>query len=195
MAIYQIERGQPQRRAAVAAALDGLELLSEETRDLVITAWVSVWVSSSHDELDAMPYSPDVPHVSLIRHVNEVCRTALDLARRSRTEWGHEVDHETFVPILLLHDIDKPLLYEFRDGGAGYTPLSKELPHGVIGAMLLRELGFDDLVVATVATHAMNAPFHGSTHEAFLLHYADLFSTDCILSEAGLTPFYQRHFV
>lgn len=193
MTFYAIERGEPERRRAVRATFDGLDLLSEETRERIVTAWVTVWVSSTHETLEAMPYSPDVEGFPLVLHVNEVLRTALDLARRAEAEWGRPYDTETLVPILLLHDIDKPLLYEQRDGAVVYSRLADELPHGVPGAMLLRELGFPDLVVATVATHAMNAPFHGKTHEAFLLHYADMFSTDRVLAESGLLPFYQRH--
>jgi len=194
MAIYRIETGQPQRRAAVRAAFDGLDLVGEDLREKIVTAWVSVWVSSTHDELDRMPYSPDLPDFPLIRHVNEVCRTGLDLARRAEIEWERPYGHDTLVPIFLLHDIDKPLIYETRGGEIDYAPLARQLPHGVIGAMLLRELGFDDHIVATVATHAVNAPFHGSTHEAYILHYADLFSSDRALADGGKTPFYQRHF-
>ena len=61
------------------------------------------------------------------------------------------------------------------------------------GAMLLKELGFPHLVVSTVATHASNAPFHGSSFEAYVLHYADFFATDHACMREGVTPFYQRH--
>ncbi len=193
MSFYTIERGRPDKRRAVETAFHGLDLVSAATRDRIVTAWVSSWTSSSHATLEEMPYSPDVQDFPLLSHVNEVIRTGLALADRAEQEWGRRVDPETFVPILVLHDIDKPLIFERRDGVVTFAPLWKQVPHGVIGAMLLRELGFDDLVVATVATHAMNAPFHGSTHEAYLLHYADLFSSDRALSDAGLTPFYQRH--
>ncbi|TDR94550.1 HD domain-containing protein [Enterovirga rhinocerotis] len=193
MAFFTIERGSPDKRRAVEAALHGLDLVSSETRERIVTAWVSAWSSSSHATLEEMPYSPDVDGFSLLSHVNEVVRTGLVLAGRAEQEWGRRVDPETFVPILVLHDIDKPLLFERRDGIVVFTPLSKQMAHGVVGAMLLRDLGFDDLVVATVSTHAMNAPFHGSTHEAYLLHYADLFSSDRAFADAGLTPFYQRH--
>lgn len=193
MTLYTIERGRADKRAAVAAWLHGLDLVAPDTRERIVTAWTSVWTSSTHAAIEDFPYSPMAPDFRLALHVNEVTRAGLDLARRAEAEWGARLDPEIFVPILILHDVDKPLLYLRQNGKVEYTQLYHELPHGVVGAMLLRELGFADQIVATVATHASNAPFHGSTMEAYLLHYADFFSTDHALMQAGTEPFYQRH--
>jgi hypothetical protein len=62
----------------------------------------------------------------------------------------------------------------------------------VIGAMILKELGFAHTVVSTVATHATNAPFHGRNLEAHVLHYADLFAADHAFRVMGETPLYLR---
>ncbi len=193
MAIYQIEHGDPDRREAVAGWLEGLELVSKPVREQVITAWVSAWKSSPFVSLDEMPFSAQAPGYPLRRHVNDVTRTGLDLARRTTAQWGEEIDYDVLVPILALHDVDKPLLFR-RDGDkVGYTPLAREIPHGVIGAMLIKDLDFPDKVVSTVATHSGNAPFHGRNLEAFLLHYADFFSADHVLLSEGGQPYYQRH--
>ncbi|HEY8610463.1 MAG TPA: hypothetical protein VIL69_04130, partial [Roseomonas sp.] len=84
------------------------------------------------------------------------------------------------------------LMYVREDGEVRGSALSRELPHGVPGAMLLREMGFPHRVVHTVATHAHNQPFHGTNAEAWILHYADFFATDRALLLAGTQPFYQR---
>ncbi|MFC0389030.1 HDIG domain-containing metalloprotein [Muricoccus vinaceus] len=193
MDLYRIERGDPARRQRVAGWLDGLDGISDATREAVVTAWVSSWVSSPFEALEDMPYSLIAPSYRLMDHVNEVTRAGLDLARRAARDWGRHTDPEVLVPILVLHDIDKPLLMMREEGVVRGSPLHAELPHGVLGAMMLRELGFPHLVVSTVATHATNAPFHGSTTEAWLLHYADLFATDHALMSTGGKPFYQRH--
>ena len=73
-----------------------------------------------------------------------------------------------------------------------HTPLCHELPHGVIGAMLLTELGFAHTVVSTVAAHATNTPLHGRNLEAHVLHYADLFAADHAFRTIGGTPLYLR---
>ncbi len=193
MSLYVIEDGPTDKRTAVERWLNGLDLVRPETRERIVTAWTTAWSSSTHETLEDLPYSVLAPDFRLALHVNEVTRTGLDLARRAEAEWGERVDPDVFVPILILHDVDKPLHYVRQNGELTYAPLARVLPHGVVGAMLLRELGFPDLVVATIATHAANAPFHGSTVEAYLLHYADFFSTDHALMRAGTEPFYQKH--
>ena len=139
-----------------------------------------------------MPFSPGAGFYPLMRHVNEVTRAGVDLGRRAAADWGSALPPELLLPILILHDVDKPLLYRREGGGAVHTDLYHELPHGVIGAMLLKELDFPHVVVSTVATHATNAPFHGRNPEAHVLHYADLFAADHAFRSMGETPLYLR---
>lgn len=193
MSYYTIQMGDPARRQRVSGWLDGLDEVSPATREAIITAWVSAWASSPFETLEEIPYSLLAPSYRLMDHVNEVTRAGLDLSRRAARDWERTSDPEVLVPILVLHDIDKPLLMVRQEGTVRASALAAELPHGVPGAMLLRELGFGPRVVNTVATHATNAPFHGSTTEAWLLHYADLFATDHALMSTGGKPFYQRH--
>jgi hypothetical protein len=190
---YRIDEGSNWRRQAVEEWLFGLDLVSPEVRQRIITAWVSAWASSAHESLDDMPFSPGSPTYPLKAHVNEATRAGLDLARRATADWGTEFDPDILLPILILHDVDKPLLYVREAGGAGHSQLYHELPHGVVGAMLLKDLGFPHSIVSTVATHATNAPFHGANREAHVLHYADLFAADHALRVMGKTPFYLRH--
>ncbi len=193
MSGYTIDRTSNSRRKAVEEWLWGLDLVSAEVREKIVTAWVSSWSSSPYQELSEMPFSPSAPDYRLEWHVNDVTRTGVDLARRAAADWGAKIDWDVMMSILILHDVDKPLMYTRENGGVGYSQLSKELPHGVVGAMLLKELGFPHTVVSTVATHAGNAPFHGSNLEAYVLHYGDYFAADRAMFLAGKTPFYQKH--
>ena len=172
MTPYMIDRTANLRRTLVAEWLDGLNLVSPDLRDMIVTAWVSSWSSSPYENLSDMPFAP-VADYPLERHVNEVTRAGLDLARRAATDWGTPIDNDVLVPILILHDVDKPLMYVRESGTVGYSQLSRELPHGVVGAMLLKELGFSHPVVSAVATHAGYSPFHAETFEGYVLHYAD----------------------
>ncbi len=193
MSGYTIDHTSNSRRQAVEEWLWGLDLVSPEVREKIVTAWVSTWSSSPYQELSDMPFSPSAPDYRLEWHVNDVTRTGVDLARRAAADWGAKIDWDVMMSILILHDVDKPLMYTREADGVGYSRLSKELPHGVVGAMLLKELGFPHTVVSTVATHAGNAPFHGSNLEAYVLHYGDYFAADRAMFLAGKTPFYQKH--
>ena len=190
---YTIHRGSNWRREVVEEWLFGLDLVSPGMRESIVTAWVSAWASSSHERLGDMPFSPGAAFYPLMEHVNEVTRAGVDLGRRAAADWRVALDPEVLVPILILHDLDKPLLYRREGAGAAHTALYHELPHGVVGAMMLKELGFPHVVVSTVATHATNAPFHGRNLEAHVLHYADLFAADHAFREMGQTPLYLRH--
>ncbi|SHJ64298.1 HDIG domain-containing protein [Roseomonas rosea] len=184
--------GSSAQRRAVRDWLAGLERLSPSMAEMVVTAWVSAWTSSPFATLEEMPYSTLAPDHRLMDHVNHVTRAGLDLAARAGADWGVAVEPDILGAILMLHDVDKPLMYVRQDGTVRGSPLSRELPHGVPGAMLLREMGFPHRVVHTVATHAHNQPFHGTNPEAWILHYADFFATDRALLLAGTQPFYQR---
>lgn len=193
---YRIDHGSNSRRKAVEEWLFGLELVTPALREKIVTAWVTTWSSSPYQDLSDIPYSPGAPHYRLEWHVNDVTRNGVDLAKRAAADWGKDSDPNILIPILILHDVDKPLMYvrESPDR-VKYSKLYHELQHGVAGAMLLKELGFDHTVVSTVALHAGNSPYHGRNHEAYVLHYADYFATDhAIMQEPGeQEPYYQKH--
>jgi hypothetical protein len=191
MTPYTIDRTANLRHTLVAEWLYGLDLVSPALRDMIVTAWVSSWSSSPYENLSDMPFAP-VADYPLERHVNEVTRAGLDLARRAATDWGTPIDNDVLVPILILHDVDKPLMYVRESGTVGYSQLSRELPHGVVGAMLLKELGFSHPVVSAVATHAGYSPFHAETFEGYVLHYADYFAADHAMRVCNKPPFYQK---
>lgn len=192
MSLYTIRQGTAEERQSVAALLHGLDAIAPSMRDSVLTAWVSSWKSSAYEDLRQVPHSPISPGYSLVDHVNDVTRNGIDLAERARRDWGYRIDDDELIPILLLHDIDKPLIYARTDDGVISTPAGKAVPHGVLGAMLLKELGFADIVVTTVATHANDAPFRGETILGQVLHHADAFASDHAFMRSGVRPGFTR---
>ena len=192
MSPYVIDKTSNARRKAVEECLFGLDLLAPETRDRVVTAWVSTWSSSPYERLEDMPWSAGADY-PLMHHVNEVTRAGVDLAKRAKADWNVDLANELLVPILILHDVDKPLMY-VREGGAvvGST-LSKEIPHGVVGAILLKELGFSHEIISVVATHSPKMPFRNRGYAAYVLHYADMFSADHVMMVLGKEQFLQKH--
>lgn len=186
---YTIDRSSNSRRRAVSDAIWGLDLVSPALREDVVTAWVTTWAASPYERLEDMPWSEGADY-PLLNHVNEVTRAGVDLASRAKADWGNALPNDLLIPILILHDVDKPLMYERKGGNVVRTKLADEIPHGVVGGMLLKELGFSHEIVATVTTHSPKMPYRGRNFAAYVLHHADMFSADHVLMTLGRTPTY-----
>jgi hypothetical protein len=187
MPIYTIDATSNSKRKAVEDWLWGLDLVSSELRSRIVTAWVSTWASSPYERLEDMPFSAGIEY-PLMAHVNEVTRAGVDLARRAKADWGSELSNDVLVTSLILHDVDKPLMYVRQGAEIVNSTLSQEIPHGVVGGMLLKELGFSHEVISIVTTHSPRMPFHNRGFAAFVLHYADMFSADHAYMSVGKRP-------
>lgn len=192
-ALYTLRTGDPGQRREVMAAMPRLAEIAPDLREKAVTAWVSAWLSSTHSALELMPYSLQAPDYRLLDHTNEVADAGVLLAAYARARWGVALDHDLLLASLLLHDIDKALLYKRADTDVVPDPSRAGLPHGVLGAMLLKEAGLPDQVVALVGTHTATSPVRTDGPEAWVLHYADLFACDhAFRLAAGTVPFFQR---
>lgn len=191
MAFYTIQKGSSEEREQVKNSICGLEYLSKETQDMIITAWISSWKSSKFERLDQIP-GFSFSSYKLIDHVNDVVHFGVTLAEGAGKKWNTNINWEDLIQMLILHDIDKPLLLVKKDNDILKTEAAKQFQHGVLGAILLKEIGFSENIISAVASHATDNTFHVTTVEAYILHYSDLFSADQILLTSGKTPFYQR---
>lgn len=191
MKSYRIETPDERARAMLMSAFPILNELDDALRDKALTAWHSMVVSSSYGTIGEVPFSHGSDD-TLVGHTNDVIGAGLALAEMAEREWGWQLDRQQLILVLLLHDLDKPLLSEREDGRDIDTPVSLRIPHGVLGALMLTELGFDEAVVAAVATHATHAPLRGPDREVLILHYADLFAADKALLRTARMPFFRQ---
>lgn len=189
---YAIDATSNSKRKAVEEWLWGLDLVSSELRSKIVTAWVTTWSASPYERLEEMPFSAGIDY-PLMHHVNEVTKAGVDLAKRAAADWKMPLPNDLLVPILILHDVDKPLMYVRKDGEIVGSTLSQEIPHGVVGGMLLKELGFSHEIISVVTTHSPKMPFHHRGNAAYVLHYADMFSADHASMSVGKLPSFQRH--
>ncbi|MFC0562128.1 HDIG domain-containing metalloprotein [Halalkalibacter alkalisediminis] len=190
-AFYTLQEGTSEERAHIRSVLLGLDRLPWAIQENIITAWITSWKCSCFKTIEEVP-GFSFSEYKLIEHVNDVVYFGIVLAERSINRWNTHVNWEELIQILILHDIDKPLLLAKEENEVIKTEIASQIQHGVLGALILNEIGFSDKVISTVATHATNSPFHGSNTEAYILHYADLFSADHALRIDEKTPFYQR---
>ena len=193
MKSYVITRPGAAEREELLEALPRIADLPEPLRELVDVAWTTTWKSSTHARLADVPFCLGSTY-PLVKHVSEVAEAGIALSARAEAMWGLKVDMDRLLAILLLHDVDKPLLYDRRDGEIVASEVHGRIQHGVLGALLLAELGAEESILAAVSTHAVNAPFRGVHPEEFILHYADMFCADYALFTSGMPPFFaKRH--
>lgn len=193
MKSYRLHRPDQEEREYLRRILPGIALLSPGLADQVMAAWATSWRSSTYEWLHEAAFTKGVDY-PLVQHVNEVVQAGLALMEFAADAWEMRPDRETMIAILLTHDVDKPLLYARSDGEIRTTAVHDAIPHGVLGALILTELGVDETIIRAVSTHALNAPFREICPETLLLHYADMLCADRALMAVRQTPFYsQRH--
>ncbi len=188
---YTIQSPGADDERRILQAIPAIGDLPDGVKAQAVTAWHTVWRSSSHARLDQLPYSLDAPSYSLVQHTMDVVSAGRVLERFASDRWGCAVDSSQLLATLILHDVDKPLLYSWQDGKITLSAAGRDIPHGVLGGMLLQQLGVDPAVVGPVATHAVYSPWHGTSVIAWLLHYADFFCADHVMRAEGQRPFYQ----
>ncbi len=189
---YEISEGTDRERDQARELLGPLGNIGGSAEQKIITAWISAWKSSAYQSLADAPYSDHAPEIRLMDHVRDVNHFGIRFAEEARNHWGREYDLEELVCILALHDVDKPLMFTRRGNEVVKSDIAKNIQHGVLGAMILTQLGFSQQIINTVATHAVNSPFHGENFCAFVLNYADMFASDYALMKAGRVPYYQK---
>jgi hypothetical protein len=189
--LYTIQEGNTEQRDALATRLWGLDKLSEPTRALVVTAWVTSWLSGPNAALEKFLFHTKIPQYQLLDHVNETARFGLTFGSALTSEWGYQLDEEALLCMCLLHDVDKAMIYCWRDEKPALSELAGTLPHGVLGALLLHDLGFSDLVVSATALHTNQSPYHNQSLEGRVLHYADLFAAENADFVGGVQQHYQ----
>src|SRR5690349_25039372 len=86
-----------------------------------------------------MSFSPGTAFFPLMQHVNEVARAGVDLGEGAAADWDAEFDPDVLLAILILHGLDKPLLYGRRGGAYAALPRAaawRDRRHAADGAGL-----------------------------------------------------------
>ena len=112
-----------------------------------------------------------------VEHVVATAEIALSLCKVVEEVYGGEVNRDSVLAGVILHDIFKPLTYEVAENGSyTMTPLADRLDHLslIVSAMVKR--GFPLDVIHIVAAHhgGEAGPVWPRTVEALVCHLADL---------------------
>ena len=190
MTSYTILEPDEAQASAILQAFPRMADLPEPLRSQAVVAWHSMVASSAYPRLAEVPFSQGCPD-TLVDHTNDVVEAGLALADVAERRWALKVDRTRLLAILLLHDLDKPLLSTGHGDTYAPTPVAARIPHGVLAGLMLAQLGVEEAIVAAVATHATHAPLRGPEPEVLILHYADLFAADHLISQTPRMPFFR----
>jgi len=192
MSEMAIKRGTIEKRESILKNIPSIGLLNEKVRENVITAWITSISNSEFHDINLIPYSLLAKKYKLVDHVNEVVSIGLMLYDFALSTWKMNINKEILVQALILHDLDKPLMFVMKGDDVEGSAYYRAIPHGVLGAIILTKLGIDQRVIFAVANHPANSITKGNSPEEYILHYADFLSADhAILVENG-TPFFKK---
>ena len=191
MNAFALCRADKAARAELEVLFPALKELSEPARTRTINALYTAIENSDFASYTDVPFSMNSTHYPLHRHINEVAALGLReyafALEHWQDEWTEQIDREELLQLLLLHDVDKPLLLGASDAAAQRRLYCQ---HGVLGAMILRALEIPDRMAMLVSTHSPSAGMHTADPMAAILHYADLYSCDHIYMLVGRKPNY-----
>ena len=169
------------------------EVPDDTLRQKAILAWDSATSSSTFCRFSDVPFNLVAPTYRLADHVNEVNAGVQALASLARhLKWG-DFDSGTLLLAAILHDVDKPLLFDNAPDGSMRTSwIGRKMAHATVGAILLHELGLPDEVVHLVATHSPASSVRPRSMEGLILAYADLFAADRIFLDTDRSLRFHR---
>lgn len=158
------------------------QISDRELRAKTIQTWVEGcrqggW--KSIDELNKMPFTllTETHGVNFIEHTIAVTKGAIGLAKAQLETYDslpYDIDMDRLIVGGILHDVGKLLEIE-PDGKGGYrkSMAGKCMRHPISGAVLAKEMGFDDKIANTIACHAKEGDGRPQVIETVLIHQAD----------------------
>lgn len=164
-------------------------------RKTVYATWLEAWRRSGIVSPLEAPQSPHAPDRSLFDHTNEVFAVGEKLIGMAIDAFGLGVDVDLVRSALILHDVDKLIIYtRYSDGSVGYSDGWMSQDHGPVGAEIAAEAGAPESLVELVRYHS---PFCSIGHlpetvAGLIVHYSDLAAADLGILSSGNVPIFAR---
>jgi HD domain len=165
------------------------QIQSPVLRQGVLKVWNVAILESGEENLDCVPFSPEVSGVSLVEHIRFVLKAALFIADQLEKAHGYEIHRDLLIAAALLHDLGKIFEYRRKTGKFRKTDIGKFFPHGFWGTFLTLREGLPLDLAHLVSSHAHISPVAPQLLEGIILHYADFTHADALRFSQGLATF------
>jgi len=158
------------------------EIKDNEIKKGVIKAWLVTLDKTIYKKLEEVPQNIKVMPKgrSLVEHVRVVTVSAIEIAKIYKKTSGIKVNLDYLIAACLLHDLDKLLGYEIKEGKKERKAF---YPHGVESAFITLEAGLPREIAHLVCVHTPSAimkPQSPVKVEGLILQYVDVLHADVL---------------
>jgi len=164
------------------------KIADERIRQGVTDVWATLWRESGYRSLDEAPNQDGCDEDTLVRHTNAVTSAALAVAEQLAEEYGIQVNRDILLAASILHDVDKLVLYEKRDGCVQLSAMGKVIPHGSYGGHAALDAGLPLDIANTIITHSRDCGWQPATIEGIIINYCDLAKFFAVRMALGKQP-------
>ena len=154
----------------------------EDLKQKVLDCWVYAIENSvlSPEDLEVIPFSLLIKdcNVTFMNHKRTCVQLSVDIAKRMKENFGHEIkiDMDLLIAGAILIDVGKLLEYDKVDGKLTTSKAGKLLRHPFSGVALADRFGLPPEVQHIIAYHAKEGDLAKRNVEAIIVHHADFVS-------------------
>jgi hypothetical protein len=149
--------------------------------------WIEVWRESSWQRIEDCPKNPEkFGDMKLVPHIRSVIAVSVATAKSIAQFYDvPAINMDELLAVTLLHDVDKLLIYEMKDGAYRKSAFSKRLPHGTYTGFKMLERGLSKDLVNAVLAHTGESKSSPVTVEGLIMKWSDQ-------AESEIMKFYSR---
>jgi putative nucleotidyltransferase with HDIG domain len=152
-------------------------------RKSVVKAWHIAWEESSFKNLEDAPFGmpedapPGVTSAegdTLVKHTNAVAGAALAMGRLLIRQYDVKINLDYVIAAAILHDLDKIVMYERKDGRTVHSALGGKMVHGAQGGHIALLAGLPQDIVFIIMAHSPKVNVELPSPEGKLVAFGDL---------------------
>lgn len=163
-------------RAYIRALFPAIEEIQDPSiKEKVLLTWHRAWKQGNFPRLeDVHQFEPARTRIAYtnVEHTNQLWKACAKLAEFLAEGMGIKINRDDLIAGVILHDVDKPVIFDFHTGG--FTTTGRRFAHAVWGATLAMMEGLPQSVAHIIGAHSFRfSPAPPHTVEALIVRHLD----------------------
>lgn len=177
-------------KEAIKKAFPSIEKIKDaELQEGVVKAWHIAWKESAFKNLEDAPFGLDpAPGETLVKHTNAVTGAAYAMGQQLMQVYGVEVNMDYVLAGGILHDLDKIVMYDRRDGKIVMSELGQKIFHGAYAGHIALLVGLPQDIVFILMAHSGTVNSILRSPEARLITCVDIGMIRALQAATGTLP-------